>query len=533
MPTAKRYSTIDVSLLPDASPSPEVLLRATTNKTDLGASYETHGPELIHGQVVHHYAEGRLDEDYESHARKSVSDKNPFAAGQPNAKAVCKLVDLATIAMLRYADRLQAALLQCPFVFDDEEDMELTSEGTLLQQAQLELQNCAYVMQEALRRAKPQEAKAKKPKPLDSGGVLLAGLRTELSRISQLSAKLTKLEVDLTGLSEAIGWAERKLSDLAGRIDAAATQIQQDAEKGRLQQVFGRLDVNNDGVLQPEEFQAFCEAIMATDLFRAADLDFDKLFKQADTDRSGAVDVEEFCAWVFGYLPTAKKRNTVIKHLDDEAALVKAAQEAAEDARRVTRIFKKLDADSSGALEREEFRHFLALLADADASGRSMRLDVDAVMAAMDTDGDGKIDLDEFRELIVRLMPNPQRRQRAFDHLDRRANEAARQAQVRQAAFEHLKHVFARLDADGNGTLDAGEFRAFLTLCTQAAFFTDLEVDVDQVLAQADTDGNGVVDIEEFCAWVFAQMPADRTLESLKRPSFGLEEGSALPSTAL
>eukprot|EP00928_Gymnodinium_smaydae_P072533 TRINITY_DN55881_c0_g1_i1.p1 TRINITY_DN55881_c0_g1~~TRINITY_DN55881_c0_g1_i1.p1 ORF type:complete len:442 (+),score=106.03 TRINITY_DN55881_c0_g1_i1:66-1391(+) len=73
--------------------------------------------------------------------------------------------------------------------------------------------------------------------------------------------------------------------------------------QSQISDAFRRFDINKDGKIQRDEFGALFRFL---DESSWADAKLDKLFKVADADASGSIDVNEFLDWVFG--KTKKKK---------------------------------------------------------------------------------------------------------------------------------------------------------------------------------------------------------------------------------
>ncbi len=130
-------------------------------------------------------------------------------------------------------------------------------------------------------------------------------------------------------------------------------------------------------------------------------------------------------------------------------AKVKAENGGREDDEQLRRIFEELDEDGSGELDRDEVRSMVTQLG-MDASEK----DVDAAMSAMDADGGGTVDFEEFCAWW-RSRPSE------TDSMADRMTERMQSLQGADPVLEqHVLYVFELIDADNSGRLDREEVRA-------------------------------------------------------------------------
>jgi Ca2+-binding EF-hand superfamily protein len=149
--------------------------------------------------------------------------------------------------------------------------------------------------------------------------------------------------------------------------------------------------------------------------------------------------------------------------------------------------FRGADVDGDGAITRQDVllmgERYIAARGAAAQSPTAHRLteELDAfwrhVIAPMDQDGDGKVDLREMTEGFRRALTDadlyPQQIQRVadcyFDLVDLDGNGQIDQSEFEQIfglagnlPFEDCAAVFAALDLDGSGALDRSEFHQAL-----------------------------------------------------------------------
>lgn len=98
----------------------------------------------------------------------------------------------------------------------------------------------------------------------------------------------------------------------------------------------------------------------------------------------------------------------------------------------------------------------VAMAAPAD---EAIKTYVDTAFAAMDVNGDGKVERSEFDTFMrARLARQAQVFNAAFAELDKNGNQGIDKKEA--AANPTLLSHFEKIDANGNGTLDIEELRA-------------------------------------------------------------------------
>ena len=156
---------------------------------------------------------------------------------------------------------------------------------------------------------------------------------------------------------------------------------------------------------------------------------FDYLFTCFDRDRSGRLDVNDFFA-----LGRTLRVASGWAELDPRNLRISRALDAFWEVMLIS-----VDADGSGDVDRDEFRIFEQLMADAaNAPGEPAPPWVlelyAAIFEALDADEDGRINLQEYTTYLSA----------AGSHMDPAA-------------------AFAKLDLDGSGFLEVDELELLLT----------------------------------------------------------------------
>lgn len=137
-----------------------------------------------------------------------------------------------------------------------------------------------------------------------------------------------------------------------------------------LKQVFDKFDSNRDGKISPEEYQAILKALGKRDLVRK---EVQKIFEVADLDGDGFIDYNEFVEM--------QKREGGVKTMD------------------LQRAFQAFDKDNDGKITVEEVYELLRRLGE-----RCSMKDCQKMVRAVDANGDGVIDSDEFINMMTRTM---------------------------------------------------------------------------------------------------------------------------------
>ena len=145
-------------------------------------------------------------------------------------------------------------------------------------------------------------------------------------------------------------------------------------------------------------------------------------------------------------------------------------------------LFRRIDEDGSGEIDLNEFRRTMLAM---EVSFTDQ--EIEALMSQLDADGGGSLTLDEF---VPKLM--------SFQ--ERRAKDAvtvlSKICQYLNTQREPAAVVFSRLDTDGGGSLDLGEFHSALS---SLGIEISREAAVE-VMDELDMDGGGDLELKELTA---------------------------------
>ncbi len=160
-------------------------------------------------------------------------------------------------------------------------------------------------------------------------------------------------------------------------------------------------------------------------------------------------------------------------------------------------LFAKFDLDHSGLIDRKEIMSIVRQshprlashdVLSEDSYERSMEEEAQKIVTMLDKNGDGQIDLEEFRSFLSEMK--------------------------KVYRLAELSALFEKIDADGNGRIDLGELlaaynqsiatkdvvnRCFKLTPQMSPSDMDLmEQNVKKMMQFADKDGSGSIDFEEF-----------------------------------
>lgn len=148
-----------------------------------------------------------------------------------------------------------------------------------------------------------------------------------------------------------------------------ATQLMNKNDINLLCQAFRDLDTNGDGKLSKDELLTQYQETMGT---AQAEEEVERIMKEVDVDGNGFIDYSEF-------IMASAKRETLLSKTNLENA------------------FSLFDSDSSGKITALEIRDILGRdIISNDAVWREL-------VQQVDINGDGEIDIREFKEMMIKL----------------------------------------------------------------------------------------------------------------------------------
>lgn len=142
-----------------------------------------------------------------------------------------------------------------------------------------------------------------------------------------------------------------------------------------------------------------------------------------------------------------------------------------------TRMFAKVDTDSSGSVNASELQTMLDDV--SQHTGVSFQKTAQELLTAMDGNSDGSLSSDELAQGMQSIMPPPPS---TMDF-----------AQARNGAQEGSDDLFAKVDTDGDGSVSKTEMSDFV-----AKMGKNADSSSDDKFAKLDTDADGALSQAEF-----------------------------------
>ena len=208
----------------------------------------------------------------------------------------------------------------------------------------------------------------------------------------------------------------------------------------------------------------------------------------------------------------------------------KKQQEQENEQRRVRALFDDIDEDGGGTLDREEVGQLLARLSDVPVAED----DLSSAMQALDADGDGSVDFEEFLHWWQLV-----RQERGGSVWASNINKRNRELQEK----EDLQALFCLIDTDKSDAVDTEE----LGKMTSDLGLSLTAVELQVAMKDIDTDGDGEVSFGEFYLWYSANKEDEKglaveiqkglnrsqILKATKDSMFAALDGGTQSSTAL
>lgn len=293
---------------------------------------------------------------------------------------------------------------------------------------------------------------------LDELGEMMELLGRPMSR-EKLQKMMSEVDTDGGGSIDFEEFCQLVVNQSANEVKLTPLE---DAKRA-----FKMFDTDGSGTIDASELGNALRAMGQ----KVSDEEVKEMLAQADDDGTGEIDFEEYCRLIGLAPPPDSKASSADKKKKPDAAVDTKNIDPNEiftpdDIQEFTEIFNLFDEDGSGEITVEELAKMM------EALGRTMTEDqLKAMVATVDTDGTGSIEIDEFLMIMAR-------------------------DKASQDPLADARKIFGMFDKDGSGTIDATELADALRAMGQQV----ADDDVAEMLKNADDDGTGEIDFEEFCA---------------------------------
>ncbi|CAI0557280.1 unnamed protein product [Linum tenue] len=161
----------------------------------------------------------------------------------------------------------------------------------------------------------------------------------------------------------------RMFSSHSRQTSSSSVPIRLQPNVKEMRQVFNKFDSNGDGKISQQEYKAVLRALGQQSMIP----DVPKIFKVADLDGDGFIDFNEFVE--------AQRKEGGVQTMDLQSA------------------FRTFDANGDGRISAEEVMGVLRQLGD-----RCSLEDCRRMVRAVDNDGDGLVNMDEFTTMMTRTL---------------------------------------------------------------------------------------------------------------------------------
>jgi len=245
------------------------------------------------------------------------------------------------------------------------------------------------------------------------------------------------------------------------------TQVPPEQLERYMQRLFKIGDKDGNGVL---------DALELRDLLRKSGFNLDNetiahIMVGVDTNQDGVIQYHEFCRAIKDMVEDLKKSTAMPGVADMPHAELESY---------LQRLFKIGDRDGNGVLSPEEFESLLR-----KSGFKFDNATIRRIMNVVDTNHDGVIQYEEFVPAIITLLGSKEGSATSMPPI----------ASVPSSQLElYMQRLFKIGDKDGNGVLDALEFRDLLR---KSGFNLDDEF-INRIMAAADTNQDGVIQFSEF-----------------------------------
>jgi len=206
-----------------------------------------------------------------------------------------------------------------------------------------------------------------------------------------------------------------------------------------------------------------------------------ELFEELDADGSGDISKQELYTV---FRQRKRKPAEILKH--KIAGVIDTDGDGTLSESELTGMFDKIDVNGDGSITYEELYGFLVA---NKVIGASESTAVKELFKEIDQDNSGEIDKTEFCDLFLEQVLKPSELLKAsiVQLIDTDGDG--------DLSDDELKAFFRKVDVNGDGSITYEELHAYLS---KAGLQVEHEV-VKDLFEEIDKDGSGEIDPEEFC----------------------------------
>jgi len=168
--------------------------------------------------------------------------------------------------------------------------------------------------------------------------------------------------------------------------------------------------------------------------------------------------------------------------------------------RKLRKIFERADEDGNGSLDKNEVRHLILRLfrnSKVDFNSKHLAKYAELQFNAVDKDGSGSLSFEEFMVLYEKLMTDPDIPEEMKKGAKETESEKSKLFELPPLTEEQLasyQQTFDMFDTDKSGAIDSDELGAVMKKLGISVKSRDLK----KMIKAVDIDGNGVIDFKEF-----------------------------------
>jgi Ras GTPase-activating-like protein IQGAP2/3 len=259
-------------------------------------------------------------------------------------------------------------------------------------------------------------------------------------------------QISLDEFSSAIQkLAQEQLSSstIGNKYALALNTLLGDSKDENVKNLFTKYDVNGDGFIDREEFDAFVKEVtdIVQNLLSTSEdkssglLNFDAYSKKNESE----ITLEEFVS----HLSTLDKEQTISSMLGNKSAV--ALSNILQGTEGIQKLFSKYDKNQSGTVDRNEFVGFVNDVLDY-AEQESL-----LTFEAYDKNKDDSISLVEFTDHIQKLA-----KEQLFTSVGSKYALALNTLLGGPEYEVNIKRLFKRFDTNGDSLINKEEFKSFV-----------------------------------------------------------------------